>query len=95
MAVGSNLSLKDKKLNIEAKESFRSFGNGLFGATDTDPTSEPEKLNPPQGEREKARFRSQSVRDWDYVRTYGDKVKRAAALIYAHFKNELLMPKGR
>jgi hypothetical protein len=35
-------------------------------------------------------LRTTMCADWDEVRTYGDKVRRAAALIYAHFRKELL-----
>ena len=96
MAVGSNLTLKDKKLSIEAKESFRILEKALSPAINTNPTFEPIKLGLPQGRKGESTPLSPSLcGDWDEVRTYGDKVKRVAALIYAHFKNELLMPKGR
>lgn len=92
-AVGSNLILKDKKLSIEAAEPFLILKKSLSHDFDGKMRFEPEKIGLPQGRNERITTVGPSQRGLrDDVRTYGDKIKRAAMLIYTHFRKQLLLP---
>jgi site-specific DNA recombinase len=90
-AVGLNLTLKDKKLSIEAKIPFSILEKSLSAELDENVRFEPETLGLAQSQKgESMGARPSLCGGRDEVRTYGDKLKRAAALIYAHFRKELL-----
>jgi len=88
-AVQSNLVLMDKKLLIEARKPFFILENILAPETPVIPPIEPEKTKMAYGQITQTLFLRPSLRGKiDDVRTYMRKAERAAALIYAHFKNE-------
>lgn len=94
--VGSNLTLKDKKLRIEARKPFFILGNTLFPAQPLSSPIEPEDTEAPQGRKIPSVFLRPYLRgELDDVRAYGLKAERAAALIYAHFKKEFGFPDGQ
>ena len=87
--IGSNLTLKDRKLSIEAMKPFFLLEKTLNPDEPEKETIEPEITGLLQGS--KGLFASSSstwgdIRDED--RAYRCKAERAAALIYAHFKKE-------
>lgn len=87
--MSSNLALKDKKLFVEAKKPFVILGNALVPEMTLDHPIEPEKTLVTQRWKTPARTLCPSrraLRDED--RTFQLTAKRAAALIYAHFKKE-------
>src|SRR5579872_1260418 len=89
LTIGSNLTLKDKKLSIEAAKPF--FLLETFIAVDEHRNEpiEPTTIALLQGRKEAtAALRPNLLRNLDDVRAYGYKAERAAALIYAHFKKE-------
>ena len=89
--VGSNLTLRDKKLSIEAKEPFRILENALSPVSLINSTFEPENRGLVQRPNpENITLSPTLCGGRDEVRTYGDKLRGAAALIYAHFRKELL-----
>ena len=91
--IGSNLILKDKRLIIEAKKPFFILGNALFPITTEPKPIEPEKIKVAQWPIIPTLFLSSLMRgQGDDVRTYMRKAEDAAALIYAHFKNEFGFP---
>ncbi len=91
--IGSNLTLTDKILSIEARKPFFILGDSK---SDENPETEPiEPENTGLAYRQKEANASLSPRllaDLDDVRTYGYKAERAAALIYAHFRKEFGVP---
>jgi site-specific DNA recombinase len=88
--VGSNLILKDKTLIFEARKPFLLLASSLSGSADCDEPFEPENIGLPQGRNEAPTSPCPSMcGDWDDVRAYGWKARRAATLIYAHFRKEL------
>jgi site-specific DNA recombinase len=94
--VGSNLTLKDKKLLIEARKPFVILGNTLSPAMPVIPPIEPEKTEVAQWQNVPSSVVSPYLRgERDDVRTYLRKAERAAALIYAHFKKEFGLPDKR
>jgi hypothetical protein len=96
LAIGSNLTLKDKKLNIEAKKPFFILEKSLSSDGDGNVHIEPETVGLPQGQREaNASLRPTLLGDLDDVRTWTRKMERAAALIYYHFRKEFGMPLKR
>ena len=91
--VGSNLILMDKKLLIEAKKPFSILGDTLSSETPVIPPIEPEKTEAAQWQNIPSLFLSPFMRgEGDDVRTSLQKAQHAAALIYAHFKNDFGMP---
>jgi site-specific DNA recombinase len=95
-AVGLNLTLKDKKLNIEAKKPFLILEKSLSPEVGGNRGFEPENVGLEQRRNsETIPSRPSLCGGRDEVRTYGDKLRRAAALIFAHFKNELTFPGRR
>jgi hypothetical protein len=87
--MGSNLTLKDKNLLIEARKPFVILGNTLSPAMPVISPIEPEKTEAAQWQNIPSLFPSPFVRGGrDDVRTYLRKAERVAALIYAHFKKE-------
>ena len=93
LGVGSNLTLRDKKLSIQAKEPFRIVEKILSPANDGNETFEHENIVVPHGRKGEVTHLCPSLRgEWDEVRTWKDRAEKAAELIYAHFINELLLP---
>ena len=93
LAIGSNLTLKDKKLCIQAKKPFLLLEKSLNSDEHQNEPLEPENVGLPQGQKEaNAPLRPRLLGDLDDVRTYGYKALRAASLIYAHFKKEFCFP---
>ena len=87
--MGSNLTLKDKKLLIEARKPFFILGNALSPEKPVILPIEPKKTQAAQWQNIPSLFLSPYMRgERDDVRTYMHKAERAAALIYAHFKKE-------
>jgi DNA invertase Pin-like site-specific DNA recombinase len=94
--MGSNLTLKDKKLLIEARKPFFILGNTLSSDKLVIPTIEPTKTKAAQWQNIPSLFLSPYMRgERDDVRTCLHKAERAAALIYAHFKKEFGLPNKR
>ena len=94
--MGSNLTLKDKKLLIEARKPFFILGNTLSPEEPLISPFEPEKTKAVYGQIIPSLFLRPYVRgERDDVRTYMRKAERAAALIYAHFKKEFGLPDKR
>jgi DNA invertase Pin-like site-specific DNA recombinase len=91
--LSSNLTLKHKKLRLEAKKPFVILGTALLSGKQNLPAIEPEKPQVAQGRKIPSLFlRPDRLRDIDDVRAEMRKAQRAAALIYAHFKKEFGMP---
>ena len=89
LAIGSNLTLKDKTLRIVAKEPFFILEKSLSSDEHRNGPIESENVRLPQGQKDaNTSPRARLLGDLDDVRTYGYKASRAAALIYAHFKKE-------
>jgi site-specific DNA recombinase len=87
--MGSNLILKDKKLLIEASKPFFILGNMLFPEKPIISPIEPEKTFVAQGRKiPTVLIRPCLLGGLDDVRTEMRKARRAATLIYAHFKKE-------
>jgi len=96
VSLGSNLILKDKKLNIQAKQPFLILENLENAPELPTGTIEPETSGVSQGLlRHDLTNCPRLLGDLDDVRTYGYKASRAAALIYAHFKKEFGIPHKR
>ena len=96
LAIGSNLTLKDKKLCIEAKKPFFILENSLSSNEHEHSKIEPETIRLSQGQKKHNTSPCpRLLGDLEDVRTYGYKASRAAALIYAHFKKEFGMPHER
>ncbi len=94
--IGSNLILKDKKLLIEARKPFFILGNTLSPEKSVILPIEPKKTKAAQGRKN----HSSSLRPFlrgerDDVRAYRCKAKRAATLIYYHFRKEFGLPLKR
>jgi site-specific DNA recombinase len=86
---GSNLTLKDKKLSIEAKEPFFILEKSMSDEKPENDPIEPKNIGLVSTQKEACAFlRPNVLGGLDDVRTYGYKAERAAALIYAHFKKE-------
>ena len=91
--LSSNLTLKDKKLLIKARKPFAILGDLSIAERGIISPIEPEISQAWQGQKTPAIFMRPLVRGGrDDVRTYLRKAERAAALIYAHFKEEFGMP---
>jgi site-specific DNA recombinase len=89
MALGSNLTLKDRKLWIEAKEPFFILEKSISDEKPESEPIEPENTVVAYTQKEAcASLRPNVLGDLDDVRASMRKAKRAAALIYAHFKKE-------
>ncbi len=89
LAVGSNLTLRDKKLSIEARKPFSILESSLSDDEPENPPIEPET----SGLRQRSEWATLSQRlslrgQWDDDRIWRQKAERAAALIYAHFQSE-------
>jgi DNA invertase Pin-like site-specific DNA recombinase len=94
--IGSNLTLKDKKLLIEARKPFVILGNTLSPAMPVISPIEPEKTEAAQWQNIPSLVFSPYMRgERDDVRTYLQKAQRAAALIYTHYKKEFGVPDKR
>ena len=93
-AIGSNLVLKDKILSIQALEPFFILQNVLNGDEHRNHSIEPENMGLPQGQKQANALPFPLERALRYEdRTFQDKAYRAAALIYAHFRKEFMLPK--
>jgi hypothetical protein len=91
--IGSNLTLKDKKLNIEARKPFFILENPSSLEVTIISPIEPEITKAAQGRNVPSLFMRPLVRGQrDDVRTFERKAERAAALIYAHFQKEFGLP---
>jgi len=94
--IGSNLTLKDKKLNIEARKPFFILENPSFLEAPIISPIEPEIIKASRGQNVPSLFMRPLMRGQrDDVRTNLQKAQRVAALIYAHFKKEFGMPADR
>ena len=94
--MGSNLVLKDKMLSIQALEPFFILENVLNSDEHGNQSIEPKKIIAPYRQNiPNASLRPNMCGSRDDVRTYGYKAERAAALIYAHFRKEFLLPVRR
>ena len=94
-AVQSNLILKDKKLIFIAKKPFSILENALNPAEPVTTPIEPVFTIVTQSQNIPSLFlRPYRLGELDDVRTSLKKAERAAALIYAHFKNEFSLPKN-
>jgi len=86
-AIGSNLTLKDKKLCIEAKKPFFLLETSLARAEAEIGTFEPEKTKSAQGRKGRRAsprpFRCASQHD---VRTYGPEMRQMVASVYHFFR---------
>jgi hypothetical protein len=95
-AVGSNLTLKDRILSIQALEPFSILENTLRGNSAQPEPIEPKNMRQEYGQNEVNTSPSsgwRAIRDED--RTYRDKALLSAALIYAHFKKQFGFPTKR
>jgi hypothetical protein len=95
-ALGSNLVLNDKRLSIQALAPFMILETTLNSDKTPDKPIEPRNIGliqRPKGPSTSLRPNMCAYRD--DVRTYGYKAERAAALIYAHFRKEFLLPVRR
>ena len=95
-AVGSNLILKEKILSIQALEPFLILKIVLHGDEPPNESIEPDNIGPthrPKGPNASPCPGMCGV--LDDVRTYRDKARQVAALIYTHFKKEFLLPRKR
>jgi hypothetical protein len=91
IASGSNLILKDKTLSIQASKPFLILETTLHDEKGQRMPFEPANVPVSHGQNEaRASLRPSLCGDWDDVRTWKRRSERAAALIYAHFKNEFL-----
>ncbi|KAF0181116.1 MAG: Resolvase protein [Limisphaerales bacterium] len=92
LTFGSNLTLKDKKLCIEAREPFVILQKSLSADDPETDHIEPENIGSPYMQKEAFASLCPHLRGGlDDVRAYGMKAERAAALIYTHFKRELAL----
>ena len=91
--MGSNLTLKDKILSIEAREPFFILENSMSDEKPESNPIEPENTSLTKGQNEAS---DASCPGWggnrNDVRAYQHQAERAAALIYAHFKKEFGFP---
>jgi hypothetical protein len=95
-AIGSNLTLKDKQLFIEAKKPFLLLEKSLPGCEDEYDSIKPKNNGSSKRQNEaSASPRLRLLGEVDDVRTYGYKASRAVALIYAHFRKEFGLPVKR
>jgi DNA invertase Pin-like site-specific DNA recombinase len=93
VTMSSNLTLRDKKLLIEARKPFVILGDTLYAETPQISPIEPEKKPLAQGRKTPSVFlRPLLWGEGDDVRTYLRKAECAAALIYAYFKKEFGFP---
>jgi hypothetical protein len=91
--IGSNLTLKDKMLCIEAKKPFFILEQSMSPDEPGKAPIEPDNSGLPYRQYEAcASPNPRLLGVLDDVRTYGYKAERAAALIYAHFKSEFGFP---
>lgn len=91
--VGSNLTLSGQKLSIEAKKPFFLIEDCLRGGEAKNEALEPVNAGSVERPSVQSPYVNPNVLgDLDEVRAFGMKAERAAALIYAHFKNEFGMP---
>ena len=90
---GSNLTLKDKKLWIEAREPFFILEKSMSDEKPENEPVEPENTGVAYMQKKAcASLRPNVLGDVDDVRTNLRKAQRAATLIYAHFKKEFGKP---
>lgn len=91
--MSSNLTLKDKKLLIEAKKPFFILENTLFPEKPILSPIEPEITEVPQGQNIPSIFMSLSMRGGrDDVRTLRNKSRKLARRIYRFFKTVCASP---
>jgi hypothetical protein len=92
-AIGSNLTLKDKTLIIEARKPFFLLETLLSHPGGQNEPIEPENIRLPQGQnRAFAPVCPTLCGEWDDVRAYRCQAKQAAILLYTHFRNEFGFP---
>jgi hypothetical protein len=87
---------RQKMLSIQALEPFLILKTTLHGDEAPDEPIEPGNIGltqRPKGQSASPRPGMCGCRD--DVRTYGYKAERAAALVYAHFRKEFLLPVRR
>jgi len=91
--IGSNLTLKDKILRIEARKPFRLLENPSQGVTSSDEPIEPENNGSTKRRKEAfASFRPCLLRGRDDVRTFSRKFHRLATKVYTFFKRRSECP---
>jgi len=87
--IGSNLILKDKKLNIEPVKPFYILGNALSAKPPSPTPIEPRKRSQPKASNTPLPLISLSSRGGrDEVRTLKRKAQRIAKQLYSYFKKE-------
>jgi DNA invertase Pin-like site-specific DNA recombinase len=87
-ALGSNLTLKGKKLFIEARKPFLLLENSLMSHTPQNQPIEPEKYVATEGHNGRSASRmTRKLRERDDVRTYKPVVAQSARSIYHFFKS--------
>jgi site-specific DNA recombinase len=94
--LGSNLTLKDRILSFEAQKPFRILEQSLCPTASVANPIEPANIGLAQGQNPQnppSRPPGRGLRD--DVRTWQKKMERAAALIYAHYKDEFGRSFGR
>jgi site-specific DNA recombinase len=92
-AIGSNLMLQDKTLIIEARKPFYLLETSLTHPVGQDEPIEPKNIPLAQGQNGVSATTCPTLcGDWDDVRIWKRKAKRAAVLIYTHFRNESGFP---
>jgi hypothetical protein len=95
-AVGSNLILKDKKLSIQAPEPFLILQNTLHPDPIPPQPIEPEKDGPTYTPNDHSASSGPNLCTCpDDVRTLCRKARRAATLIYYHFRKKCALPEKR
>ena len=89
VTVGSNLTLKDKILSIEARKPFRILEDGLNGDATKKVSIEPEK---PEAKQCSEACTNESIPTWRAIReedrTLTRKLKKMFKLLYAYFVKE-------
>ena len=89
VAIGSNLTLRDKRLIIEAKKPFFIIETSLADGTSETESIEPETTGTTQGQKASlGALCPRGLGDLNDVRTWQRKMQRIAALVYTHFRRE-------
>jgi len=92
--VGSNLTLKDKKLCLEARKPFFILGTSLSAGEQENRAIEPENTGLTQRRNEPNRVRRPLLRGGRHdVRTFGPRMKKLVRSIYRFFRNAINSPK--
>jgi site-specific DNA recombinase len=95
-AVGSNFTLMDRKLSIQAKKPLLLLEMSLSPERERTDRFEPDKTGLPQGRNDQLTPMCPQGRGLgDDVRTFRRKAERAAKLIYDHFRKDFSMSRKR